>query len=213
MYDHQTESLWIHVLGQAIGGTYQGTQLTFIPALQTSWENWKDLHPDTLVVSPALFGRDSYASYYASGQEGVVGRGPFGGGPSRDDNLYSKEFVVGVRLAGQARAYPFSVLNKEPVVNDTVGDIPVVVFFDKATASATVFDRRLDNGDQLAFEPGTDPRLARDTNSRSEWNILTGVAVSGSMEGRALTPVPITYAFWFGWIDYHTESTVYGVSR
>jgi hypothetical protein len=27
--------------------------------------------------------------------------------------------------------------------------------------------------------------------------------------GGKLTAVPITYSFWFGWIDYHTESSVY----
>jgi hypothetical protein len=214
MYDHQTESLWSHILGQAVAGEYQGTQLAFIPALHTDWQQWKELHPDTLVISPALFGRDSYASYYASGQEGVVGRGPFGGGPPREDDIYSKEFVVGVRLGGQARAYPFSVLNQEPVVNDRVADLPVAIFFDEATASATVFDRRLEGRDgPLTFEQGSAPGRVQDLETKSEWNKLTGTAVSGPLEGAQLNQVPITYAFWFGWIDYHPESTVYGVDR
>jgi hypothetical protein len=213
MYDHQTESLWSHIMGQAIGGEYQGTQLTFIPALHTDWQNWKELHPDTLVISPALFGRDSYASYYSSGQEGVVGRGPLAGGPLRDGDIHPKSYVIGVRLGGQAKAYPFSVLNKEPVVNDEVGQIPIAIFFDQATLSGTVFDRRLEDGSVLTFEPTTNPRLVRDGATQSEWDILTGMAVSGEREGTQLEQVPITYAFWFGWIDYHTESSVYGVTR
>jgi hypothetical protein len=215
MYDHQTESLWSHILGQAIGGEFQGTQLTFIPALQTSWQNWKELHPDTLVVSPALFGSDGYASYYISSREGVVGRGAFGGGPEREDTIRSKEYVVGVRLAGEARAYPFSVLNKERVVNDRVGDIPVAVFFDKSTVSAAVFDRRLKGEDDivLTFEATDSPRVARDADTQSEWDVLTGTAISGPLAGTQLEQVPVTYAFWFGWIDYHIESTVYGVDR
>lgn len=213
MYDHQTESLWSHILGQAISGKFQGTHLTFIPALQTDWQSWKELHPDTLVISPRLFGRDSYEGYYASGSEGVIGRGAFGGGPERGDTIYSKEYVLGVRLGGQVRAYPFSVLNREPVVNDQVGHIPVVVFFDKATASGTAFDRRLENGMILTFEPGPTPRIASDTGSQSEWDILTGTATGGPLKGRQLVQVPTTYAFWFGWIDYHTDSTVYGINR
>lgn len=214
MYDHQTESLWSHILGQGIGGQYQGTQLTFIPALQTDWKSWKELHPDTLVVSPALFSRDSYDSYYISASEGVIGRGPLaGGGPNRDDDIHPKEYVIGVRLAGQARAYPFSALGQELVVNDEVGGIPLVVFYDKSTVSGTVFDRRLEDGTLLTFEPGTTSRMARDTETQSEWDVLTGTAVSGTLEGTQLAQVPTTYAFWFGWIDYHTDSSVYGRTR
>ena len=214
MYDHQTESLWSHILGQAIGGQYQGTQLNFIPALQTDWANWQDLHPDTLVVSPALYGRDPYESYYASASEGVIGRGAIsGGGPDRGDDIHPKEYVIGVRLDGQARAYRFSDLNREPVINDRVGDIPIGLFFDQATLSGAVFDRRLEDDIVLEFEQGTNPRLGRDTNTQSEWDIFTGTAVSGPLMGTQLVQVPTTYSFWFGWIDYHTDSTVYGTSR
>lgn len=213
MYDHQTESLWSQILGQAISGEFQGAQLTFIPALQTSWQNWKTMHPDTLVVSPALFGSDSYTSYYISGREGVVGRGPFGGGPDRGDTIRAKEQVVGVRLAGEARAYPFSVLSQEPVINDQIGQFPVAVFFDKSVVTAAVFDRRLSGGATLTFEALENPGLARDTQTETEWDVLTGIALNGLLAGTQLEQVPITYAFWFGWIDYHPESTVYGLER
>ena len=214
MYDHQTESLWSHIVGQSIGGEYQGTHLAFIPTLHTDWQSWRERHPDTLVISPALFGPDSYTSYYASSSEGVIGRGTFGGGPERGDDIYSKEYVIGVRLGGEVRAYPFSVLNREPVVNDEVGGVPVAVFFDKATASGMVFDRRLDDGTILNFEAGLDdPTAVRDTETQSEWDRLTGRAIRGDLEGTKLIPAPITYAFWFGWIDHHTNSTVYGRDR
>ncbi len=209
MYDHQTESLWSHILGQSIGGDYAGTQLTFIPALHTDWETWKERHPDTLVINPTLFGRDSYESYYASGREGVVGRGPLGSGPERGSDLHPKEYVIGVRLAGQAKAYPFTALQKKPVVNDTVEDIPLVVLYDFRTLSGTVFDRRLDDETTLTFEDEINSLRVKDKETGSEWDIFTGQAVSGPLEGRQLAAVPTTYAFWFGWIDYHPESAVY----
>lgn len=210
MYDHQTESLWSHILGQAIAGQYAGTQLAFIPAQHVDWKTWKELHPNTLVVSPSLYGRDPYEGYYTSASQGVIGR--VGGGLDRDGDIHPKEYVIGVRLGGQARAYPFSVLGKEPVVNDVVADIPVVVLFDHSTVSGNVFDRRLEDGTVLSFETGPNPRLVVDEQTGSEWNILTGQAVSGALKDARLEPVPITYSFWFGWIDYHTESSVYAGS-
>lgn len=204
MYDHQTESLWSHILGQAIGGELKGTQLTFIPALQTDWQTWIDLHPDTLVVNDDSFGRDSYESYYASDSAGVIGAQI-----PRDGDLYVKEYVLGVRLDGDARAYPFSVLNDEPVVNDRVGDTPVVIFFDEETTSGTAFSRTLDDGRTLNFQAGESARYAIDVETNSEWDIFAGVATSGELVGTQLTQIPITYAFWFGWSNYHPESSVY----
>lgn len=204
MYDHQTRSLWSHILGQAISGEHKGTNLEFIPALQTDWQSWVELHPETLVVNPTLFGRDSYVSYYASGQEGVIGTGL-----KRDGDIYSKEYVIGVRLGGEARAYPFSVLDKEPVVNDQVAGIPVAVFFDRATASGAVFNRAFEDGTVLTFESGTDSRTVVDAQTRSEWDALTGAATGGPLAGARLAQVPITYAFWFGWTDYHVGGTVF----
>lgn len=204
MYDHTTESLWSHILGQAIAGELKGTKLTFLPALQTDWQTWQELHPDTQVVNPAFFGRDVYASYYASGDAGVLGSQI-----PRDGDIQIKEYVIGVRLQGQARAYPFSVLNKEPVVNDSVGNIPVAVFFDKATASGAVFSPVLEDGRWLTFQPGSDSRRAVDANTGSEWDIFTGEALAGPLQGTILAQVPVTYAFWFGWSDYHVGGTVY----
>lgn len=208
MYDHQTESLWSHILGQAIAGDFQGTQLSVIAALQTDWGTWRELHPDTLVISPGLFGRDAYTAYYLRPDAGVLGRTT-----NPDENLGTKEYVIGVRLGGEVKAYPFRVLNQQPVVNDMVGDIPIAVFFDKGRASGAVFDRELDDGTLLTFEASDSTRTAVDTQTGSEWDIFTGLATSGPLQGTQLTQVPITYAFWFGWADYHPEGTVYSLEQ
>lgn len=206
MYDTQTESLWSHILGQGIAGEYQGTQLTFIPALQTDWQTWQDRHPDTLVVDPSLFSqRDAYDSYYTRPDAGVLGRDP-----DADTRLTTKEYVIGVRLAGQAKAYPFSVLNEQPVLNDQIEGVSLVLFFDKTSASGAAFNRQLADGTVLTFEAGPANDIARDTETQTEWDIFTGEAISGPLAGRQLSQIPITYAFWFGWADYHEDGIIYG---
>lgn len=195
-------------MGQGIGGQYAGTQLTFLPAQHVDWQTWLELHPDTLVISPSLYGRDPYEGYYTGATQGVIGRS----GGDRDGDLHPKEYVIGVRLGGETKAYPFSVLSREPVVNDRVGQIPVAVLFDKDTVSGNVYDRQLGDGTVLTFAPGPSPRRVIDTETRSEWDTLTGVAVSGELAGTQLDLVPVTYSFWFGWIDYHTDTEVYAGS-
>jgi hypothetical protein len=208
MFDRQTDSLWSHILGQAISGEYKGTQLTFLPALQTDWQSWRALYPETLVVNPQLFAQDVYDDYYNSPQAGVLGQA------NADNKLLTKEYVIGVRLKGEVKAYPFSVLDKQPVVNDRVGEVDIVVFFDRRTASGAVFERHSPAGELLTFQVTADsPGGAVDVESGSQWNILTGIAVSGSLKGTRLAQVPITYAFWFGWADYHGQGSVYQLNE
>jgi len=195
-------------MGQAIAGDFNGTQLELIAALQTDWASWKERHPNTVVINPSLFGRDSYEGYYLRPDAGVLGR------TTRPDvDLNPKEFVIGVRLGGEVKAYPFRVLNQQPVVNDAVGDVPLVVFFDKGSAVGAAFSSELADGTMLTFEPVDDLEMAIDTETQSEWYIFTGTATSGPLEGTQLAQIPITYAFWFGWADYHPEGTVYSLEQ
>jgi hypothetical protein len=39
------------------------------------------------------------------------------------------------------------------------------------------------------------------------------MATSGPLKGTQLALIPITYAFWFGWADYHLESAVYSLEQ
>jgi hypothetical protein len=95
-------------------------------------------------------------------------------------------------------------------LNDVV---TLVVFFDKGSAAGAVFSPGLDDGTLLTFEPGETLEVAVDTQTQSEWDIFTGTAVSGSLEGTQLAQIPITYAFWFGWADYHPQGTVYSLEQ
>ena len=50
MYDRQTDTLWSQFLSQGVRGPLSGTQLEIVPSLQTSWEQWLELHPDTQLL-------------------------------------------------------------------------------------------------------------------------------------------------------------------
>ena len=49
--------------------------------------------------------------------------------PEQAGFLDNSDPVIGVRIGGQARAYPINILNWHEVVNDTVNGIPIVVTF------------------------------------------------------------------------------------
>ncbi len=206
MYDHQTESLWSHVRGEALTGPLAGTRLTPLPAMHTTWGAWRRLHPKTLVLDPARspyrrdYSRDPYEGYDSTEKAGVLEA------KTRESRLTPKQFVVGVRRGGWTKAYPFAALSRTPVVNDDVGG-PVLVVFDEATATAAVFERQA-GGRTLTFEAANPPRV-RDRETGTLWHGLTGEALEGLLAGHRLTSVPATHTFWFGWRDHHPETALY----
>lgn len=204
MYDRQTESLWSQLLGEAVEGELQGTKLEFLPSLQTTWADWKARNPSTLALRKGYYGtRDPYDSYYASGRTGVIGE------TTRDERLYVKEFVVGVEINGEPVAFPFSVLNDEPVVNHEVGGEPVLVVFNAETGTGVVYEREVDE-QVLTFSQGKGTTIM-DAETGTTWNGLTGEAVEGQLVGTVLSRVKSTSSFWFGWKDWYPDSKIYGL--
>lgn len=204
MYDRQTESLWSQLLGEAVEGELEGAKLEFLPSWQTTWADWKETHPETVALSKGFTGDiDPYNSYYFSGRAGVLGE------TTMDDRLYIKEFVVGVEHDGEAVAYPYSVLNDQPVVNDTIGETDILVVFNDKTGTGVVFDRSIE-GETLTFSSNEGLKLI-DEQTGTIWNGLTGEAIDGPLTGKDLERVKSTSSFWFGWKDFHPDTRIYGL--
>lgn len=208
MYDRQTETLWSQLLGEAVEGELIGTKLNFVPSWMMTWQEWKELHPDTVALDKGFRrgSRDQYDGYYASPSAGVIGE------TLSDDRLYTKEFIVGVELEGAEVAYPFSILNEQPIINDTVDDTNLLITFDAESTASSVYDRMVD-GQLLTFRAGDEPHTVVDEETGSVWDLFSGTAVSGELEGAQLTPIKNTRSFWFGWKDWHPDTLVYGVDH
>ena len=205
MYDHQTDSLWSHFTGDAITGPLAGTRLEILPAIQTTWGRWKELHPDTLVLDKGGRHRfDTYDSYYAGGSAGVIGEYRSG------ERLYKKEFVLGLVIDGEAKAYAFGDLNEQPVVNDALVGKDLVVTFDPESATGGTFSRDV-GGRTLTFRPvESDSLLMADEETGTHWRMLTGEAVAGELTGTSLEQLPSNYSFWFAWKDWHPGTELIG---
>ncbi len=207
MYDHQSNTLWSQFLSRGVKGPLVNQALEIVPAVQTTWQQWLNLHPDTLVLDKrGRYQGDTYEGYYSGGSAGILGEA------NKDKRLPSKELVLGMVVAGLAKAYPFSVISDQTVINDHFAGEPVVVTFEPISESGAAFDRRLD-GRTLNFEPAEGRggvALMQDLETGSLWQVLTGQAVDGPLFGQRLERLPSHYSFWFAWSDFHPETDLYG---
>jgi len=220
MYDRQTETWWQQATGAAIAGELTGTQLVFRPAAIIAWSDFKAAHPNAQVLSRDTGFARSYGTNPYTGYDDVNSSPFLYQGPQTPGTLPAVARVLTVDLGGEAVAYPYDVLQKVRVVNDTVGGTDMVVLWAPGTASAlddstvaggrdvgaaNVYVRML-NGQHLTFARAGD-RIV-DTETGSTWNVL-GQAIGGKLIGKQLDPVVSVNHFWFSWAAFKPETRVY----
>jgi hypothetical protein len=101
--------------------------------------------------------------------------------------------IIALKVNGEARAYPLSILMWHEIVNDTVGGVPVVVTFCPLCNTALVFERELEG---VLYDFGTTGNLRfsdlvmYDRQTESWWQQATGEAIVGTLTGTRLPFVP-----------------------
>jgi len=230
MYDRTTEGLWQQFTGEAIAGDLAGAQLTFLPSSIVSFADFREAHPEGVVLSrdtgfSRRYGQNPYVGYDNIGSSPFLFRGEI------DGRLAAVERVVTVSLdataaSGQAVdvAYPLSVLSEVGVINDSQGGRDLVIFHTSGTSSALgartiaaaedvgatgVFDPNL-NGQTLTFQ--RDGEAIVDAETGSTWDIL-GQAVDGPLAGEQLEPIVHGDHFWFSWAAFKPDTIIYSTSN
>lgn len=136
MYDRQTNSLWSQLRKRAVSGPLAGVGLDSVPVTHTTWADWRNAHPGTRVLSTDTgyarnYEQDPYAGYDKS--EAILFPIEF-----RAAGFHPKERVLGLEIAGQAKAYPFVELGKSGgQVKDQLAGVEVTIRFDGKSAKAT----------------------------------------------------------------------------
>ncbi len=218
MYDRQTESLWSHFTAEAIIGHLAGQELDVYPVAIVSWADWRDAHPDGLVLSRDTghdrdYGRNPYPGYDDIDAPAFLFEGEV------DDRLAAKERVIGIERDEDAVAVRLDELADRGVLEVEVGGTELVVWVEPGTASALdspSVAAGKDVGASGVFVPVADGRALSfqrtddgfvDDQTGTRWNVL-GQAVEGPLAGQALEPIVHVDTFWFAWGSFLPETRI-----
>ena len=193
LYDKSTKSLWQALSGLPVIGPMAGgaTILQPLPVVTTTWKTWRELHPNTSLLSPDTGFQIDYSkptpfSEYAQTDELVYQV------PKTDDRLKNKQEVLAVRaMPADARqlAIARELLLANRVYHGESGGNPYVVLTDESGAS------RVYESGEVKFE-SFDGRSATDSAGKA-WK-LTETALTGP-DNAKLRRYPAHRAYWFAW--------------
>lgn len=182
MYDRETNSLWSHILGEAMQGRLLGTRLQQLPSVMTDWQTWSKDHPETTVLWISRTSTEYRREFYQQ--------------PER--------FVLGIVEEGKPKAWGFDNLNRVLALNDQWNNRPVLVAFDRTSFTARLYDRTID-GRALTFRAAEGNKII-DDETKSTWKATTGHAVTGQLAGRYLNPLPAIVSYKHVWFKFHPNS-------
>jgi hypothetical protein len=206
MRDEQTGSWWQQVTGQALFGPLKGRRLALVFHDEISFGLWRREHPRGRVLRPR---QDAPWRKFSQDWEAETAKLPIVTPRRSGDPFPPRELVVGVRIGGVEKAYPFAMLRKQSPVIDAVGGVPVLLVVGEDGRSVRAFERRIDGRALSLFAlPGPPPLRLRDAETGSEWS-FAGEAVSGPLAGRKLPRVYVLKDYWFDWRAYHPGTAVY----
>lgn len=186
MRDPETKTLWSHLLGKGMRGPLEGFELERIPAVITTWTDWKTRHPESSVLA-----MERTAERFDSKQWEKARRLVFG--------------VLGGEK-GESPAVGIRRLQKEGVLV-LKQPAPGIVFTHLSDGGSVQAFRSEVQGKPALFK-AVDGGLMKDKATESSWSRDEGIAVSGPLEGRRLVPVPGTLSYEEAWKKFYPDSRI-----
>ena len=131
--------------------------------------------------------------------------------PANQSSWSDDDLVLGLIEDGSARAYPLAILEWHELVNDTLGDRPVLVSYCPLCGTGIAFDRRVGGRKHRFGVSGllyNSDLLMFDRETESLWSQITAEAVTGPSLGRRLVLLRSRITRFGQWRSEHPETTV-----
>lgn len=211
VYDRrEPPSLWSQMGSLAICGEASNTMLRPLALIEMTWEGWRTLYPETMVISANTgFQRNYRVDPIAEYKEPHDPTFLFPMPNPIDTRRLPKERVLGIPDGVGGIAFPMMALDDGApfrVVHATAKGGPIVVFFDRARRAAAAYRLTGDHA-QRTFEVRNEQII--DTQTESVWQV-DGRATGGPLEGNRLTPIDEAYvSFWFAWAAFQPQTEIW----
>ncbi len=132
-------------------------------------------------------------------------------GPEAAEAVGPDTPVLGVSIAGDARAYLSPILEYHQVVNDDVGGVPIAVTYDPLTGAPLAWKRSVDGRTLLFGVSGllyNSGFLLYDHQTESLWSQFEGRAIAGPLAGKTLEAVALRQQDFGSWLAREPKTRI-----
>ncbi len=225
MLDRNTETLWQQLMGVAIVGELNKKQLDILPSLIVSVEEFFNRYPNGQILSKQTGFADTEKQYGSNPYKNYDNKESkpyeiFFNFDKIDKRLPPMERIVDIEDHGKYKVYPFNLIKKKGVINDSFKTKKIVLFYQSGTVS--VLDKSYINeskniGTMAAFNRVLNEKelifkkvrgVFKDIETNSSWDI-TGYCYKGKYQGEQLKIEPHSNHFAFAWLAFYPDSEIF----
>ncbi|MFQ5616490.1 MAG: DUF3179 domain-containing (seleno)protein, partial [Anaerolineales bacterium] len=197
---------------QVTNATRDGSnRLKALPTVMTSLASWKRLYPESQVWIRPKEWRDTFYLKLLARASVIDPKSPDLVYPLQhevDTRLPLKAYVNGVSLGGEAKAYPLDLFKHARLIEDTVGNEPIVFLAAADADFVQLYSRKTQSDTPAQFRPAAADQF-EDLETGSTWTVA-GQCIAGPLQGQRLHPIPhYNKIFWFCWADFFPSTALY----
>jgi hypothetical protein len=203
-YDRLTGSNWTQIGLLCVNGELRNRKPDVLPMIEMPWGTWKQLFPESLVVSSSTDYNRSYG-HYPYGDYKTSTRLLF---PAPEDNrLNIKERVLAIIKNDKAKVYRFDSFSEKQVVIHDVFRGENLAIIGKRGDYMIAFGSRMEDGEILNLKASETDGFLTDQEG-NEWNLF-GEAVRGPRRGEQLPAVTSFMGYWFSIAAFYPDPGIY----
>ncbi len=133
------------------------------------------------------------------------------------DYLVGSDFVFGISINGDTRAYPLRIMGWHEMFNDVIGGVPLALAYCTLCGSGILFETDVGRDQPLVFGSSgflyRSNKLMFDRETHSLWNQFTGKPVYGPLvrSGYELRQRPVVIEPWVRWVGRNPNTKVLSI--
>ncbi len=207
-YDRKTNSNWSQMLLKSVNGSLIGTETSNFQVIETTWKTWKEMFPNSKVISTSTGFNRNYSSYpygdYRTNHNALL----FGIEPD-DNRIPRKERVLGIITVGKAKVYRFSSLGTvNGIIEDVFRGESLVIAGDAQKNIMVAFEKKLpDNSVPIFTLDNSGTGLLKDQFGNT-WDAF-GVAISGPLAGQKLKSPVYIMGYWMAFGSFYPNAEIF----
>ncbi len=211
-YDRKTDSRWSQMRMDCVYGDLKGEKPDNYQVIETEWKTWKNMYPDSKVLSTQTGYRRDYDRYpygdYKSSDKLLFPVNP------EDNRLFSKERVLGIINDNKSKTYRFQLFsNSTRLIRDEFKGMTYLIVGNKTLNLLTAFNLSASNipvNTKFQSVENSLPMIVEDSNG-NKYDIF-GNQVTGPHTDYELVPANSFIGFWFSWGAFYPEPLIYEAS-
>jgi len=170
--------------------------LSTIPAIQTTWKEWKKTHPDTRVLKKeSNIWRSTYERYFKDPDRIGLFRTFY-----LKEQLPGKSKIFGITSGPHALAVDERIFDKDDLIHAAIDTMQIIII------------RTEDNGVRAyknqfgKFEQSDSGEFYRDARTASVWDFNSGKCINGILKNKYLEEITVLHAYWFAWSVFYPNT-------